>query len=105
MVRARLQPSFLRPLDTTPAKTQHDDITPEMFEGGKCNPIFLFIYFKQRMFKQFLGEGKKCLRSEEKKLEHERSRSWGIKSCARCKCQPQIAHRSVRGVKPARLFF
>lgn len=40
MVRAWLQRSFLRPLDTTPAKKQHDDITSEMFEGGKCNPIF-----------------------------------------------------------------
>lgn len=45
MVRAWLQRSFLRPLDTTPAKKQHDDITSEMFEGGKCNPIFIFSLF------------------------------------------------------------
>lgn len=46
MVRAWLQRSFLRPLDTTPAKKQHDDITSEMFEGGKMqSDLFILLIY------------------------------------------------------------
>lgn len=41
MVRAWLQRFFLRPLDTTPAKKLHDDITSEMFEGENAIRSFI----------------------------------------------------------------
>lgn len=47
LVTTWLQQSPLRPLNTIPAKTQHDDITFKMFEEG-CNTIFLFIYLKKK---------------------------------------------------------
>jgi len=79
LLTAWLQKSSLRPLDTIPAQTQHDDITAKMFEGGKCNPTFLFIYFK-RKFKQLLGWEKNAKVSSFRKnnnsaLQEERRRA------------------------------
>lgn len=59
LVTAWLQPSSLRLLHTIPAKTQHDDITSEVFEGGKCNPIFVFIFLNVESRSSF-SEGEKA---------------------------------------------
>lgn len=54
MVRAWLQCFFLRPLDSTPAKKLHDDITSEMFEGENAIRSFIEpIYILKKCFKQF----------------------------------------------------
>lgn len=98
LVTAWLQESSLRPLDTIPAKTQHDDITSKMFEGGKCNPIFLFIFLNVESLSSFSeGEGntkvsllREKAKSERRGVELTSFRRNKVKTGALETCLPKI---------------